>query len=185
MFLFPVEILLIEDDNDRCFMEQLYIDQEKAMYYWANRILGNKEDSSDAVHSACIALINNISTLRNLNSATLHSYVVSTTRNTAIDLYRKRARQNEFMFPVGDDVMNSFPDSGAIEDNMLFEENSVKLKEAIARLPINESNLLRWKYFDGLSDQEIAEYLNIKTRSVRAYLTKARRHLHELMTEEA
>lgn len=184
MFL-PMEILLIEDDSDRCFMEQLYINNEKSMYYWAYRYLKNKEDASDAVHTACISLIKCIGKLRGFDEHTLHSYVISTIRNAAIDLYRKRARQNEFMFSAGDDVIDSLSDNGSIGDDIILLESKISMKEALNTLPINESNLLRWKYFDGLTDQDIAMQLNIKAVSVRVYLTKARRHLSKILTEEA
>lgn len=184
MLLFPIEILLIENDSDHTFMEQVYTENEKTMYYWAYSILRNKEDASDAVHSACVALIKNIPLMRTFNSCTLRSYIVSTVRNASIDAYRKRSRQNEFAFMAGDDIISLLPDDAAIEDSMILAENILSLNNAIKRLPANESNLLRWKYFDELPDKEIAQLLEINPASVRAYLTKARRHLYELLAEK-
>ena len=41
----------------------------------------------------------------------------------------------------------------------------------------------RMKYFDLLTDKEIASYLEIKTDSVRYYLTLARRRLKSVLSE--
>ena len=58
----PITILLIEDDSDRAFMEQLYLDYSKLMYAVAMSRLGNPLDAEDAVHEAILRLIDKILT---------------------------------------------------------------------------------------------------------------------------
>ena len=54
---------------------------------------------------------------------------------------------------------------------------------ALLKLPEKDCTILRMKYFDLLTDKEIASYLEIKTDSVRYYLTLARRRLKSVLSE--
>jgi len=56
--------------------------------------------------------------------------------------------------------------------------------ETIQRLSENDQHILRMKFFDQLSDQEIGEILGLQLSSVRSRLTRARRRLREALKED-
>ena len=58
-----------------------------------------------------------------------------------------------------------------------------QMADALLRLPDRERELLRMKYYEELSDREIARLLGINSGSVRTYLTRARRHLGDILKE--
>ena len=57
------------------------------------------------------------------------------------------------------------------------------LKQALSRLSDREFTVLSMRYFEEAGDLEIARALDISPKSVRTYLTRARRRLNEIMKE--
>lgn len=183
MIGFPNAILLIEDDSDRAFMEQVYLDYSRLMYAVAMSRLGNPLDAEDAVHEAILRLIDKISLLREKDSCTLRRYVVVTTERTSINVGIKRGRnqsisvESEFLESVEN---TDFPVDSRVFANIEAEELSMALR----LLPQRERNILQWKYYELWSDEEIAHALEIAKNSVRKYLTHARRKLRELLEDK-
>jgi len=184
--IFPLVILQIDDDSDRQFMEQVYLEHEKIMYYLAMKLLCDENDTADAVSSACVSLIGKITVLRSLDSCTLRSYIVSTIKNVCKDMLRRRNRTSQRSFHgESDEVFDHVEDENAnVEDTLMLLLDSENLQMAISRLSEKERDLITWKYFYGFSDQKIAGNLNIGNGSVRAYLTKARRHLYDILRDK-
>lgn len=95
---------------------------------------------------------------------------------------RKRNRQGKYFFLTDDEPETSSED--AVDENLIREVEIDALKKGLACLPENKRLLLTMKYLDGLSDEEIANRLGIAKASVRTYLTRARRHLCQLLKED-
>jgi RNA polymerase sigma factor (sigma-70 family) len=61
----------------------------------------------------------------------------------------------------------------------LSQEEGIALGKALSKLSAEEREIVTLKYTDGLSYNEIAEYLEIPKGTVMSRLFYARRHLHE------
>ena len=182
MDLFPFIILAIENATDRKFMENLYLEHRRLMYAIAYKIVRNNDDVEDVINSACESLIKKISLIRSLDCCSLRSYVVSTVRNTAINSVVKRNRQHWYVLDDGEELLNVIPDEKSDIDRDLLHEADIRaMEQALLRLPEQERDLLRMKYYDELTDQEIAQTIGVNESSVRMYLTRARRHVYEQM----
>lgn len=57
------------------------------------------------------------------------------------------------------------------------------MADALERLRPRERELLRMKYYEELSDAEIAGLLNLTPSTIRSNLTRARRRLGALLKE--
>jgi len=183
---FPIAILAIENDDDRAFMESLYIEHRQIMYKKAYSMLRNQQDAEDVINTACIALINNLSRLRGFDSCTLRAYIVSTIRNTAINSINKRNRINARSVPDADvELERATPDNLAPDSRIIQQAELEALKQALSSLPEKEMTLLQMKYVAEIPDEEIAKELGIKRASIRSYLTNARRHVREILKEKA
>ena len=184
MILFPAVIAAIENDDDRAFMEKLYLDHRYLMFKVARGIVDSPHAAEDMVAEACVSLIENIDTLRKINSCKLRSYIVSTVRNASIDYVRKRNRRSRYGFSTDkDDVLASAVETEEIDDALIRQAESEKLRRALGMIHEKERKVLQMKYFDLLQDAEIAQRMEIKPNSVRSYLTKARRSLKEALKE--
>jgi len=64
-------------------------------------------------------------------------------------------------------------------------ERQARLMEAIAKLPAESQEILRWRYVDGLPTKQIAEKVGKTDGAVRVLLTRTLHKLQELLGPEA
>ncbi len=175
--------LLIENEEQRGFMEQLYLDHRSDMYHCAYHVTRHREDAEDILNDTLLKLMKKIPQLMALDCLVLPSYIVISTRRTAIDLLRKHKRRSELLFGDEDfmDSLASFdPDP---DEGLLREADSAVLALAMDRILQRQRDLLNMKYTLALSHQEIADTYGLKADSIPSLLSRARRALKEALKE--
>ena len=184
IFSVPLVILRMEDENDRQFVTDLYLKYKLNMFYTARRIVKDPHIAEDMVQESCIAIINNLEKIKAVEVCRRRSYIVSMVKNISINYVVKRDRQSKYSFTADDEILTQQldPDSD-IEERLIRNCDISTIKSALLTLSEKDQAILRMKYFDDLWDEDIASYLNIKTNSVRYYLTLARRKLYASMKE--
>lgn len=184
MVTLPLMILAIENDDDRTYITDLYLKYRKLMYSVAIDIVRDPQIAEDMVASAITEMIVEIDTLRKINCCRMRSYIASIVRNDSIDYIRKRDRQGRYSFmPEDEEMINNIPAEGAVDDRILQTVEIEVLRQSLSRLHPRERTLLQMKYVDEKDDKAIARTLNIGQDSVRAYLSRARRHLLQMIKE--
>lgn len=177
MIVFPVAIMAIEDDDDRAFMERVYLDYRKLMYHVAFGIMRDHYSTEDIINSSCENLCKKISLLRSFDTCKLKAYVVFTCRNTALNALKFRNRQNARLFYDLDLVSETVTSDDDVAEHILREAEIADLTDGLNQLLPKERDILQLRYLLQKNDQEIAAIYGIKQGSVRYYLTLARRHL--------
>lgn len=184
MITLPLMILAIENDDDRAFITQVYLKHRKLMYAVAIDIVRDPQIAEDMVAAAITEMIEKIDMLRKINSCRMRSYIASIVRNDSIDYVRKRDRQGKYAFiPDDEEMINRIPAEETVDDSLLRTVEIEVLRKSIARLHARERILLQMKYVDEKDDKEIAATLNIGRDSVRAYLSRARKQLQQIVKE--
>ena len=89
-------IAAIESDDERNFMEKLYIKHHAAMCARARSILRSRADAEDAVQSAFVRLIARAGELKGREPAALRSYLMVCARNAALDRLRRQSKSYGF-----------------------------------------------------------------------------------------
>lgn len=182
MMMMPIAIMAIADDDDRAFMEQLYTEHASLMTACAMKVLRNPEDASDAVEQVLVKLIENIRRIREVPCNKLRAYIVTTIKNTSIDIAIKRNRENKYAFTAADDLISSVAAKECpVDEQILLTLQTEALIKAIGELSANERAIIEMKYLTGLHDQEIAQTLSLSPSTVRVYVSRARRNLYRLM----
>ena len=181
MIYLPLSILAIEDENDKLFMEHLYIDFHSAMHRVALGVLHHHQDTEDVVSSTCINLCKKVPLLRGMDCNTLRAYILISVRNTAFNLVRERGKKPELLWGESEYLDSLLSSQNQPEDDLFASVDQSKLTEAMMLLPPRERNLIESKYILLHSDQEIAKELNIKPASVRVMLMRTRQRLKDLI----
>lgn len=182
LLFIPFTILAMEDNDDRAFMEQLYIEHKGLMYGIAITYLRNREDAQDAVNDAIIRLIHKVSELRGKDRSVLRPYIVSTMKRTALNIIKKNKTVRERVRNVEVEEIDAYADQKADVDTAVVANcKSAELRKAIEQLTDRERTVLRLKYFEGWSDADIAQWLGLAESSIRVYLVRARRHMYEIL----
>lgn len=182
MIIIPVAILSIGNEDDRTFMVRLYVDYRWLMYKVALSVVREPQLAEDMVSQTLCEMIDNLEKIRAVDCCKLRGYIVSFVRNVSVDFVRKRDRQGKYFFLTGEEAEVAAEDS--VDENLIRMAEIDALKRGLARLSENDRLLLTMKYFDGLSDEEIAARLGVAKASVRTYLTRARNRLCQRLKED-
>jgi RNA polymerase sigma-70 factor (ECF subfamily) len=181
MLIFPCMIMSIGEETDRLFMEKLYRDNHRLMYWAAHKVIGATCDLDDVVADACVSLIRKIHVIREMEGNILRAYVISTVRNTALSHLRAEGRRRA---RGGDaDAEDLASEEPSPLERICALDMAARLMDAIERLPARDQDVLRMKYFSDLTDAEIAEILGIERVTVRVELSRARKRAYQLMME--
>lgn len=182
LFMLPMMILMIEDENDRAFIERLYLDNRFLMFKKAFEIVRSPFVAEDIVSDVCTLMVEKITYLRKIDVCKRRACLVIFVRNKAIDYMRRQKVEKKYM--VGNEwELENAASEGEIDDDIIRTAEVECLNLALDLLDERNRNLLEMKYWRKQSDVEIAERMEIKESSVRQYLTNARRKLKRIMEE--
>ena len=79
-----------ENQSDRTFMLELYERFFRLMFFTARKYHLQQDACEEVVQESLVRLIQKVSLLRKMPEPVLASYIVSTTRNTAIDYFKRQ-----------------------------------------------------------------------------------------------
>lgn len=165
---------LIDTEIDKSKFEDIYNSYKKIMFYVANDILKDEAQSEDAVHTSFIKIINNLDKIEDVHCNKTKGFVVTIVKHTAIDIYRKNKREKEKIEKVKD-LKETYEED-------IFEGKS-DLEIAILKLPEKYSTVFSLKYYQGLTDNEICEILDIKPATVRSRVLRGKEKLKFILEE--
>lgn len=175
-------LLLANSPQDADFLAEAYQTYGRLLYAQALQVLRNRQDAEDAVSTAMISLTQKVDVLQGLARNKLEAYLVITVRNAAINLYRQRRRHVAHSAGTVDDLNVSDPHASP-EHRVFSSEGVERVKRAIRALPQREQQALMMRYFQHLSDDDIAKQLQLKPVSVRVLISRGRARLAGMLTE--
>lgn len=178
--MLPLVLLAMEPGDDRAFMEQTYVDYHRLMYAQALRVLHDSQAAEDAVSDALMALMKKIPLLRTLDRNKLKAYCVITVKHAAISQLRRRQREH----PGTEADVSDRPDERQADGYLLERAGVEGVKDAIRRLPEKEARIMMMRYFREMSDEEIGREMGLQAVSVRVRLSRARKHLKQILAGE-
>lgn len=127
--------------------------------------------AEDAVHQAFIRIIQNLDKINQIDCHKTRSFIVIITKNIAIDIFRKRKKENTISYHG---IEFKLDEIAATKEE--FDEDN-EIITAIASLPFNYSSVLMLKYSQFYSDSEISEILSISESNVRQRIVRAKKKL--------
>lgn len=181
--MIPLSIMLIESDTDRAYMTALYQKHYPLMFVMAMRYVNQLTDAEDIVSASCEALIKHIDTIRPMSPAVLKTYILTTTRNTAISYLRQQKCRDKHIILKDDEELFKIPVEAVAEKRIVLIEQVEATLQAIETLPERDQDVLRMKFQEHMSDSVIAAHLGISETAVRKTLERARRRLKSLLIE--
>ena len=144
---------------------QLY---EKPMYHIAYAILHHTQQTEDAVSEAFCKVIRHLDKIGDPESPRTKQYIIRIIRNTAINQYRKNAREADRR-TVWDDRILQIPDETAASPAEQQEEQQLESLSETDRQIV----LLRCQ--NNLPFREIAQRCGIKEAAARKRFERARK----------
>lgn len=168
--------------DDQAFMLEFYSDYYGLVRRAVEKAVRDTNQVEDLIHDTFLRLLDKISVLRTLDRCRLVAYVVYTSRSVCINYIRRQVVQdNHLCYGLEADLADEITDPGeAVEDLVLYRQDTSDLWKTIFCLPERQKDLLYLKYVLELDDAQIAKGYNISPAGVRQALTRARRAVKRL-----
>ena len=173
---------MLKEPGELSKFQALYALYSGSMYAAAYKILNQAEDAEDAVQLSLIKVIRNLDrvTAEEMSDIRTKNFLMTITRNTAIDMYRKRQKQ-----PISSEEieMEIAPFAPSTEEIFFDRVSVTNLAAAISQLDQKYKDVLRFHYINELSSKEIGELLNLSQFTVNSRLQRARGKLGKIIKE--
>lgn len=168
-------LAIIDDEVDRDKFEIIYYSYRKRMVFEAYSVLHNSFDAEDAVHETFIKIARNIKAIDGPDSTKTLSYVLKAVKNTAINMYNKNKKSNDF---VDIDTVQNMADEDFFE-KLEISENYDEVVKAIRRLNDKYRDVLFYHYVNDMKISDIADLLGRKKSTVQQQLVRGKKLLIE------
>ncbi len=162
----------LKSRNEAAF-SKLYDNYSGALYGILFRMLGKEEIAQDCLQESFVKIWKNIDAY-DRSKGTIFTWMLNISRNHAIDMLRsKNMRQKIQSIDKSVGVVNKQMSSKTNEDHFL-------IKELIENLKPEHRQMIEMAFYNGYTQEELAEELNmplgtVKTRA-RAALTQLRKY---------
>lgn len=166
--------------------EQLVIQNQKMVYNYCLRMVGNREDAFDLSQEAFLKAYKALSFFKRESS--FSTWLYRLTGNTCIDFLRKRGKSRVVSLSMendaGEETEMQLPDENNLPEDLAERR---ELREAVARglrlLSNNHRQVLVLRELNGLSYREIADSLEISEGTVKSRISRARLELCKYLKE--
>jgi RNA polymerase sigma factor (sigma-70 family) len=162
------------------------VDTYKKMVY--NTVLGfvqNLHDAEDVTQDVFIKVYENIGRFKGQSKLSTWIYRISITQATDFLLYKNRKKRAGFLsslFGADDELIHEpvdFAHPGVLAEN---KEQAAILFSAINKLPENQKTAFILQKVQDLSQQKIAEVMELKEGAVESLLMRAKANLKKTLT---
>jgi RNA polymerase sigma-70 factor, ECF subfamily len=164
-------------------LEQLYDSYGDMMYGVAFRILGNRQEAEDVTQDVFLNLWHHCN--YDPNRASFKSFLMLLVRSRSLDRLRSHKSRLQTAERSGHLASSELFGRSPLE-SVASDEVSQRVQAALAELPPKQRQALELSYFGGLTQQEIAQQLEVPLGTVKSYFRlsfgKLRQSLHSLVS---
>ena len=164
---------LIETDQEKLLIEELYNKNKQTMYNIAYSNLHNRADAEDTVHEAILRAINQIDKISQISSDKQCTYLNVIVRNISFDMFNKKINNLSL------DEDTEIYDETVLEDQAIGNVNYDLLVDFIRSLPQGMRDAMYLKYCLDFTNEEIEQALNISPSALRNRLFTARKRIKD------
>lgn len=147
-----------------------------AAYAW--RMLGSESEAQDIVQETFLRLWTQAQRWDS-QQAVLSTWLHRIAHNLCIDALRKRGKVRE---SSDEELGQLLDDHETFEQEISRESRQIQLHKAIAALPERQRSALILTHFQGLSNKEVAQILDVSVDALESLLSRARRTLKHRLT---
>ena len=148
----------------------------------AYRVTGSSQDAEDVLQTVFLRLARRRGEVE--LGRTVASYLYRAAVNASIDLLRARSRAGAI--PL-DETDGELPERDGPSPEHLHRDREFRreLREALQTLPERSAQIFVLRYFEELSNKEIAQMLNLTNTTVAVILYRVRRRLQSTLQKFA
>jgi len=175
-------------DNDESAFAELMERYKKPVYHMVLKMVRNVDDAEDLTIEAFAKAFKNLARFK--KDYTFSTWLFRIATNNAIDFIRKKkldtfSLNTSFTDDAGESVNIDVEDKNLMPDEEAINKQKIELVQMfVTKLPAKYQRLVRLRYFDELSYEEIAKELEAPLGTVKAQLHRARELMYELVKDK-
>ena len=166
--------------GDNNAFAEIYIATYQQQYRYAYKYLRDEQLAQDALQETFVQALRHI---RMLKSPKLFlAWLNRITFRTCFDLEKKRKLEQQQDLAEGklDGIRSEL---GRPEDEVIAIDSRQYIMKQVLELPLTEAQVIVMKYYQHMTNDEIAEVMNISRSTVKRYLKAGREHLSQMLFE--
>jgi RNA polymerase sigma factor (sigma-70 family) len=173
-----------KEDDQKAFAE-LMKRYRKPVFHLILKMVRNNDDAEDLTIEAFAKAFRNLSKFN--PEFTFSTWLFRIATNNCIDFLRKKklntfSIDNAYKDDNGDEVSMDIRDSNLNPQEETIKTEKIEIvKDIVTKLPLKYQVLVRLRYFDELSYEEIAGELSAPLGTVKAQLHRARELMYDLV----
>jgi len=162
--------------KDRIAFNYLYDNYSKVLFGVIDRIVQSEEIANDVLQESFVKIWKNIESYSD-DKGSLYTWMLNVCRNMAIDTTRSKSYKKELQNQNIDDYVNTVNRTEQVQTKV----DHIGLKEVVARLKPEQKILIDKIYFEGYTQEETSEELNIPLGTVKTRVRAAIKLLREVL----
>jgi RNA polymerase sigma-70 factor (ECF subfamily) len=174
--------------GDESAFAELMERYRKPVYHMILKMVRNVDDAEDLTIEAFAKAFKNLKRFK--KDYTFSTWLFRIATNNAIDFIRKKKLETyslntSFTDEGGESVNIDVEDSRLTPDEQTIKSQKIKLvRMFVTKLPAKYQRLVKLRYFDELSYEEIAQELDAPLGTVKAQLHRARELMYDLVKDK-
>ena len=177
-------IQIIENDDDRNAINELFNAYFPKMQSVAYGILNNKQDAEDAAMEAMKYICEHADDFVDYKDPKTVSLIFMCVKCTAIDMYRKNQRTNKLFICTDHfegDFQFLFEEDQSLSEFMISQETYKLINKALDQLEDMYKIPILLKYNHQMKNKDIAKLLKLDTNTVNGRIFRAKKLIKENM----
>ncbi|MFD1768861.1 RNA polymerase sigma factor [Sphingobacterium suaedae] len=168
--------------KDRRAFNYLYDHYAGALYGVIIRVVLHKNYADEVIQNVFVSIWNHIESFSH-ERGRLYTWMINIARHAAIDYIKSKAVQNDQKNQSLPDVVNSSENHNFARTEQAERSDYIGFKSILEKLKPEWKVLIEMAYYEGYSQQEIADHLNIPLGTVKTRVRSALLHLREILHE--
>ena len=178
----PLVILLIENDEDREFLTQIYEQYCRLLYkVAANFFPNNEEEILEAVSESAERMCEYCQKIKSISCNKRASYLVKIVRSVCINRLSAIKKQDAWRdFFVNQDEIENIEDKKNTHDVVFGRLYANNILDSFDELSKMDKCLIRMRHIDGMDYEDMAKALSLSPGTVRTGVSRAKAKLEKL-----
>lgn len=161
--------------GDELALEALYEKYERLLFSFAHRFTNNDRLSEEVIQEVWMKIWNGRVDF-NTDKGKFSSWILTITRNAALDCLRREKRQPTIEVEERDGGFDE-----PVERTVIERETASEVRNAVSELKPDQQELIELVYFKGLTQQQISEQLNLPLGTVKTRIRSAIQSLRKII----
>ncbi|MEA1974059.1 MAG: RNA polymerase sigma factor [Bacillota bacterium] len=176
-------LMIIDNDEKRTKLEEIYTHYHRDLFVTAYSILKDYQEAEDVVQKMIIKLNNNLEKINEIKCKKTRAYLVTIIRNLCYDTYNKKKK---IVLITEEDINEkAIKDEVTLDEYVIKVEDSKEMSKYLNAIHKPYADIIMFKFYYELSVAEIAEILNITENNVSVRINRALKSLKDILDERS